>query len=86
MSLPVDDHNAGVASWTTCLARSIQRVREVSSFGGTGSAAGGGAAATKVPTPRRRTTSPRCSSSANALTTVFGLTDSASTTSFTLGS
>ena len=46
----------------------------------------GGAAATNVPTPCRRTTIPWCSSSLNAFTTVFGLTDSAFTTSFTLGS
>ena len=70
----------------SCLARSTQRASGASSFGATASDASGGAAATNVPTPCRRTTIPWCSSSLNAFTTVFGLTDSASTTSFTLGS
>ena len=65
---------------------STQRASGPSSLGATASDAIGGAAATNVPMPCRRTTIPWCSSSLNALTTVLGLTDSAFTTSFTLGS
>jgi len=70
----------------SCLARSTQRASEASSLGAAGTEVTDGASATNVPTPCRRTTSPWCSSSLNAFTTVFGLTDREPTTSFTLGS
>ena len=64
-------------------ARRTQRNSESRTAGGATNAPAGGTAVTNVPIPCRRTTSPSCSSSAYAFTTVFGLIANASTTSRT---